>query len=272
MAINLEEIVNKQVVCQIEGMKDVAVRKDLTYKTVDGVALKMDAYYPAGFKEGARLPSVIFVHGDAPPGLSKEPKDWGQYVGWGQLAAASGLIGVTFNHRSGERLTRLENPASDVDDLIRHVRSHASELGIDENRLCIWAASAGVPYGARAAMRAAPDYVRAIVIYYGLMDLRAVRERIPPDVTDNILREFSALHHLTQNGGHISPTFIVRADLDRAALNASIDRFVDEANRLGANVQLIYHPQGHHAFDVLDGGDTSREIIQKTLAFITEHV
>jgi acetyl esterase/lipase len=272
MAIDWEEIIAKSIVYRPAGMGHVSVRRDLTYKTVDGLPLRMDVYYPRTFRDGARLPAVIFIHGDAPLTLSKQPKEWGQYLGWGQLAAASGLVGITFNHRSSERLTKIEAPASDVDDLVRYVRTNARALGVDENRLCLWAASAGVPYGARAALRGAPGYVRAIVVYYGLMDLVFLRERIPPEISDDTLREYSALHHLIQQSGRIAPTFIAKAGLDRPGLNASIDRFVEEAGKLGAHVQLAYQPQGHHGFDVEDDDDASREIIWKTLDFIKTHL
>jgi len=57
-------------------------------------------YLPIGLPRSTRRPAVIFIHGGRiPPNLRTTPKDWGAYVSFGQLVAASGFVGVTFNHR-----------------------------------------------------------------------------------------------------------------------------------------------------------------------------
>ena len=45
-----------------------------------------------------RRPAVIFVHGGPVP-EDESPRDWEGFIGYGALAAASGLVGITFNHR-----------------------------------------------------------------------------------------------------------------------------------------------------------------------------
>lgn len=115
-------------------MDDVDVRPDLTYKTVAGGDLLFDVYRP---RSDERVPAVVFVHGDGPPEVLADTKDWGQCRSWGRLAAASDLAGVTFNHRSMLGGTELHAAASDVDDLIAHVREHGLALGVDPDRLCI---------------------------------------------------------------------------------------------------------------------------------------
>ena len=127
----------------------------------------MDVYRPAPNEERA-LPAVILVHGDGPPDWLKDIKDWGQYVSWGELLAASGLVAITFNHRSTEGWTRIPDAASDVEDLVAFVRARASGWNIHPDRLAIWVASAGGFLGALAAVANRPA-VRCLVIYYALM-------------------------------------------------------------------------------------------------------
>src|SRR2546428_10541786 len=110
--------------------------RDIPYKSLPSGRLLMDIYRPAGH-EGSALPAVILVHGDGPPDWLKDIKDWGQYVSWGQLLAASGLATVTFNHRSTEGWTRIADAASDVDDLIALVRAKASTWSINPDRVAI---------------------------------------------------------------------------------------------------------------------------------------
>ncbi len=270
--MDLKELIQKRVVYSIPGMERARVRKDLTYKTVDGNPLKLDLYYPADASEDEPLPAVVLVHGEWPPEIIMHSKETGGFVSTGQLIAASGLVAVNFNHRATERLTKLHEAAGDVHDLITYVQDNAASLGVDPDRLCVWVFSAGMPLGMWAAMHDALPYVRCIVAYYGVMDLESVRNSLPKKVSKKDLREFSALHHLREHPKEIAPIFIAKAGLDRPGLNGTIDLFAEEARRLGAKVEVMVHEEGRHGFDVLDDDDRSREIIKRTLAFITENI
>jgi dienelactone hydrolase len=257
------------VVFGVAGMDDVDVGRDLVYKSVRGRDLLFDLYRPLS-TDGA-LPAVIFVHGDGPPEVLADAKDWGQYTSWGRLVAASGLAGVTFSHRSTLGGTELTEAASDVDDLISHVRERADELGIDPSRLCIWTCSAGGPIGMRVALRG-DEHVRCAVCFYGMLDLRHLREQIPEAVADDVLEDFSPVCHLPSDGRGVPPLLVARAGLDRPSFNDAIDRFASEAVRRGVALDLVTHPGGRHGFDVLDGDDRSREIVARTLAFMRWHL
>ena len=76
---------------QLPGMHLAKVKRNVQYKA----GLRLDVYRPA--RASGRLPAVVFVHGNARG--TDSPKASGVFVGWGQLAAASGLAGVTFDHR-----------------------------------------------------------------------------------------------------------------------------------------------------------------------------
>jgi acetyl esterase/lipase len=268
--LDLERLYAERVVYSIPGMDKVGVRENLVYRTLEDQELMLDIYYPTDYQPGTKRPAAILVHGEWPPHIIRHSKDLGVYITWGQLIAASGIIAVNFNHRATDRLLKVREAASDVANLIGYVRYNADDLDIDEDNLCIWAFSAGMPLGMWAALHNAPLYVRAIVAYYGVMDLQEARNALPEDVSDDTLRDFSALYYLQEFGSKIAPTFITKADLDNARLNASIDHFVAEAKRLGAPVELMTHPEGHHGFDVLDDNDRSREIIKRTLEFVSE--
>jgi acetyl esterase/lipase len=251
---------SEPVVLTIPDMQQVRVRKDVTYKTVQEDtprALQADIYYPPDFQPEERRAAVVFVHGNA----QGSPKEWGQYLSWGRLVAMSGLIGVTFDHRASVDFSAESAGAADVDDLIAFVRAHAA-WGIDPDRLGIWACSAGVPRGVRAAMRGAPTYVRAIVLYYGWLDLG-------DDPAD---QESSAMTYVTAEAPRIAPVFIAKAQHDRPDINTSIDRFVAAAAERKLSVELMVHEQGQHGFDVRDDDDRSRAIIRRTLAFLQAHL
>jgi acetyl esterase/lipase len=190
-------------------------------------------------------------------------------VSFGQLVAASGFVGVTFNHRF-YTWDSLPDSQSDLTELITHVRDNADSLGVDKNRIILWAVSAGGVFLGHP-LRDAQPYIRCIVGYYPQLDLQNARKTAPASVTDETLREFSAIHHLRNREKDVPPIFIARAGLDDAALNDGVDRFVQLALSKNVTIEVVNHATGHHGFDIEDDNDRSREIIRRTIEFIRTH-
>ncbi|HJQ22747.1 MAG TPA: alpha/beta hydrolase [Blastocatellia bacterium] len=266
----IKALAAKRIVYALPGMERVRVQKNLTYKQVAGSELKMDVYSPASARPSARRPAVIFIHGGRiPRGLRTTPKDWGAFVSYGQLVAASGMVGVTFNHRF-YAWESLADSQSDVTDAVNYVRSHAEALGVDRDRIILWAVSAGGIFLSQT-LRDAPPFVRCLVCFYAELDLQNLRRVAPASVSDETLRAFSPVYHLSQNKKNTPPIFIARAGLDAADLNSGVDRFVQMALANNLTVEVMNHPAGHHGFDVDDNNERSREIIKRGLAFIKTH-
>ena len=104
----------------------------------------MNIYAPADLSGASRAPAVLFVHGGPIPSDFMPPTQWGVFVSYGELAAASGLVGVTFNHRLFA-LTDYERSQADVAAAIDYVRNHAAELNVDADRIALWYFSGGGP-------------------------------------------------------------------------------------------------------------------------------
>jgi dienelactone hydrolase len=226
----------------IPGMETVNVRKDLAYDSADPFK-KMDIYYPAEPQGRARVPAVILVHGTVR--ARDNFKETLPFISWGQLIAASGLGAVTFNWDYPQ--------TADLDHLIQHIRTNAGTLGIDPDRLCVFAFSGGVPYGVAAAMRGSPAYVRCIVAYYGDLDRPLSQWKEEPVE-------------------QVAPLLIVMAAKDEAIPANRITPFVDYATAVGAQVELLVHPSGVHGFDMLNDDEQSRDIIKHTLEFLRVHM
>ena len=266
------ELARRRLVYQIPGMEQVPVRKDITFKTVDGLALKMDVYYPQEMEQGAMRSAVILVSGELPPEFIERGKDTGIYISYGQLIAASGFVAVTFNHRSLEGYTKLYEVGSDVDDLVSYVRENSQSLGIDADALCIWAFSSGPLYGLRTAMRGAPPYIRCIVSYYGGMSILNKNYFSYTPEEESMMQEFSPVHYLREISEGIAPLFVVKSGIDQPALNESIDEFVQEASTRNIPITFMNHPAGLHGFDILNDDARSREIIRMTVEFVKGHL
>ena len=188
------EALPKKVVYSVPGMDKVKAYKDLLYKRTKDRDLLADVYVPPNLAQGESRPGVIFVHGGyLPPNLLTQPKDWGVFKSYGQLVAASGFVGITFNHRYYGR-DHLDIAQNDIIDLVDYVREHASEFSLDKDRLCVWAFSGGGPL-ISWLIRTVPAYLRVLVLYYSILELRPN----PPDglqISDAKRLEFSPVNQL----------------------------------------------------------------------------
>ena len=255
----------KKIVYAVPGMENARIRK-VAYKQVGTTALEAVFYSPESLS-GHLLPAVIFIHGGPlPANLLTQPTHWGQYVSYGQLAAASGLIGVTFNHRL-YGLDRFPDAESDLADLIHYIRQNGVALGIDKDHINLWAFSGGGPL-LTLAMRESSPYIRCIISYYALLDPPSIRKLIPATVSDETLQNFSPFHYLTIAKERMPPIFVARAGLDYPGQNDIVDRFIQQALSKNLSINVANHPSGHHGFDIADNDARSREIIQATFAFI----
>ena len=266
---SLRDLVMKPVVYSVPGMDKVSVKTNLKYTTADNPNLLMDVYAPPGLAKGERRPAVLFIHGSA--GAEAKAKDWGIYISWGRLAAASGMVGVTFTHRLGYPKPFLNDAAGDVDAAVAYVRANADSLGVDKDRLCLAAYSGGGPL-LSAAMRERPPYVRCLVSFYAFLDVRQ-SEMHRPHETPETLERFSPITYLANDAGHIAPLFVARAGLDQIpTMNDSIDRFVREAVKQNAALTVYNHPRGVHGFDNQTDDARSREIVRAALDFMKTHL
>ena len=102
---------------------------------------------------------------------------------------------------------------------------------------------------------------------------RPLRDQVPQEVSDQVLEAFSPLLQLADPVAALPPMLVARAGLEeRPWLNGTTDAFVQAA--LAANVELdvLNHPAGRHAFDILDQDERTRDIVLRTLAFLRRHL
>ena len=258
-----------RIVLDVQGAADI-VRERLTIPLPEGREVRADLYAPPGPWPAALRPAVLFVHGDADAERLRGVLDWGQYISWGEAVAARGMVGVTFEHSSSEHLRGMRRVIEEVDAMLGFLRADGRSLGIDPDRIGLWTCSGGAPFAVVSALRASPP-VRCLVSYYGFLDLRHLAGRVDPAVGAEELAEASPAAVVARIA-HLPPTLVVKAGLDRPAINDSIDAYVAAVARRQPPIQLLVHTTGHHAFDVLDDDETSRSIIASTIEFLSSHL
>jgi acetyl esterase/lipase len=265
-----EEIVNAPLVLTKPGTERVKVTTDLRYHpAVDDANLLMDVYSPLDAKPGERRPVLMFVHGGA--GSESRPKDWGIYKGWGRLAAASGLVGVTFSHRLDFPKPLLAESGADVAAAIDYVRTNAAKLGADPDRICLAAYSAGGPLLTIGLDEKRP-HIRCLIAVYAFLDVQQSSLHRDNEPAERV-KQYSMIEHLGEKRAKEIPMLVARAGLDEIpTMNDSIDRFITRAIRENANVTVMNHPAGVHGFDNQNDDDRSREIMEFLLAFARRHL
>lgn len=262
------DMTKKRVVYQLPGVDAVTIRRDVEYRVTDAEALTMDIYYPPDSKSGARISTIVFVNGYPDPGFQKiigcKLKDMGSYISWGQLTAASGMVAITY--------TTGKEPAADIHALLQYIRQKAAVLGIDENRIGVWACSGNVPNALSVLMQEDRDYFKCAVLCYGLMlDLEG-----STNVAD-AARQWGFVNPCS--GKSVAdlpqdlPLFIVRAGQDETPhLNETMDRFLSKMLTCNLPITFVNHPTAPHAFDLMHDSETTREIIRQILAFMRFHL
>ena len=251
------------VVHKVPGMEKVRIEQGIVYKTTDGKELTFDAYYPPESESGAKLPVVILVLGYADKVFSQPLKDFEVYKDWAKLFAASGMAAINYSTLQ---------PATDIHDLIRHIREKADAYGLDPDKIGVWSCSANVLTALTMLWDDRQEYTKCASLYYGLM--------VTPDqkFQKSIMKLSKQVSFSTAGMEKIKhfhqdlPLFIVRAGRDREDFNQAIDYFGSQAISHNVPLTFINYAEGRHAFDVYDDNDTSRDIIQQTLNFMRRHL
>lgn len=242
----------------------VRVRRDQEYRATDAGALGMDVYYPPDASSGSRTPAVIFVTGFSDVGVRRmfgcAMKDMAASVSWAQLAAASGMVAITYTNRE---------PATDVHAVLQYVRDHAASLDIDEHRIGLWSCSGNVPAALSVLMRQdAPAYVKCAVLAYGYM-LDADGATGVADAAVQFGFVNPCAGHSVEDLPRDIPLFLARAGHDRMPrLNEALDRFIAKGLACNLPVTFMNHANGPHSFDLFDDTETSREVVRRMLAFL----
>jgi hypothetical protein len=261
------EITKKAAVYRMTGVEAVTVRRDMTYRMTEAGPLGMDLYSPPDSKSGARRPAVVFVIGFSDVGAQKilgcQFREMESYVSWARLVAASGMVAITYTNR---------DPATDIRALLQYVRQNAESLGIDENRIALWACSGNAPLALSLLMQEGSAHSRCAALLYGYtLDLDGSTGVAEAARTRGFVNPCAgkSVDDLSPD----VPLFIARAGADEMpGLNEALDHFLVKALARNLPLTLVNHATGPHAFDVFDDSETSREIIRQVLAFLRWHL
>ncbi|HEY0670043.1 MAG TPA: alpha/beta hydrolase, partial [Sphingobacteriaceae bacterium] len=259
--------VNAPVVLAKDDRIKVKITKDLVYNTAKDTSQKMDVYQPVSGIKKEKLPLVVFIHGKTP--IQTNPKNWGGYKSWGELAASRGYVAIVFTQSLGTPGRSIEEAGTDLQDALKYIKANHSHYNIDTNRIALLAYSAGVPLLSGALLHN-KESIKCLAAFYGFMDMRNIE--MWKSESQETLSKFSLVDYLNANI-EFPPIFIARAGREHnKGLNETIDSFIAKANNANINVTVINHTSGVHGFDTQNDDDRSREIIESVFTFLKYHL
>jgi len=255
----LEEMLKKRIVSNRTSIS-TKVLADVTYNSIDNEDYACDIYFPPETNDSIKKPAVLLVHGEAPV---KNIKSAGQYVSTGELLASEGFLTFAFNHRMQINGAAVNDVLSDMEKMRDFVDSKSEEYNIDKNNLCIWAFSAGMPFGFFNGLNYKSSSVKCLIGYYGLGDFKSFYKLMPG--SNNSKMEFP---EIINNLESIPSVLIARSGLDNPVINESLDKLIMKFLCRNSRIDIYNHEEGRHAFDILDDNERSHRIIAKTIEFL----
>ena len=255
---------------------------DITYCTVNNVALKMDVYFPTDLSQAR--PAAVYVHGG------------GWYTGDKRSAAnleelpgllASNFVVFSINYRLAPEY-HFPTMIEDVKCAIRSIRAHADEYHIDPNRIGAWGGSAG---GHLVSLLGTSDEsagfdvgeyldyssrVQAVVDLFGPTDLtvhfNSQQEQIGRSVfSDDQLVMASPVTYVSQDD---PPFLIQQGDKDQLVPLEQSQILYDRLTAAGVPATLVIVRNGGHGFNPIGGPiDPNRaDLTQMIVDFFVENL
>ena len=228
--------------------------------------LTLDVYAPARRPGSLALPAIVLVAGYSDVGyegfMGCRFKDMALSTTWARLVASFGMIAVTYGN---------ERPAEDLESLLRYVREHAAELGIDADRLALWGLSGNGPL-ALATLASAPagSFKCGVFSCAYTADLEGATH-----VADaqKLWRFVYPSGFSVESLPADLPVLIARAGQEQdPGLNIAVDRLV--AAMLAANrpVTCVNFAAAPHGFELFHDTLETREVMRQMFRFARFHL
>ena len=70
------------------------------------------------------------------------------------------------------------------------------------------------------------------------------------------------------SGASTPPVVLTRAGLEHPAFAATVQEFLDVAEKNGVDVEIVDVPLGHHSFELTDPTDASRAAVERAMSAV----
>jgi acetyl esterase/lipase len=261
-----------------QGIKSTKVRikRQITFDTPSKVPLKLNLYQP---NKSGRYPAVIQIYGGAwRNGNADHNEEFSRYL------AAQGYVVVSIDYRHAPE-HHFPAQLVDVRTAIDYVQKQAKSWEIDPARIGLIGRSAGGHLATLAAYQ--PDAVplRAVVSYYGPVDLLAGYDDPPsPDPIDSrqVMRDLLGGTPKTQAKLYVQasplrmvdrklpPTLLIYGGQDHIVEPRYGKKLADKLKSFGTPTVFIEIPWANHSFDTIFNGPSNQIALYYTERFLAK--
>lgn len=257
----------------IEGLQET-LKPDriITYRKVGDRELTLHIFEPEGFQVSGKAPAFVTIHGGG--WVSGTPRKFYPYA---HALVAKGYVGISVEYRlASEKGLTVFDCVKDGRAAIRYIRAHATELGIDPNRIAVSGGSAGAHVAAGTALFEGIDHEGenlgiscrpdALILYFPVIDTS--KEGYG---NAKIGKDWETISPVDRVKSGAPPTLVFHGDADKTTPYAGSVRFTEEMTKAGNVCELITQPGGGH-------GHLNADIrlfdaaMAKTAGFLGEHL
>jgi acetyl esterase len=232
--------------------------EEITYKTDDGTKLNLWIFKPENHKLTDTAPAIVFFFGGGWNAGSPS-----QFVNHCEYLSARGMVAIVADYRVKSRHdVPVKECVSDAKSAIRWVREHASELGVDGNRIAAGGGSAGGHLAAACATlpkfddenedKSVSSKPNALVLFNPALvlaptdDMEWNREMSGLEKRMGTKPEnISPFHNMV---GKLPPTIIFHGTGDKTVPFISVEMFTKKMHELGNKCTLVAYQGSPHGF------------------------
>lgn len=224
--------------------------RSVIYKKVGDRELRLDLFEPAGIKPGDKRACFVGIHGGGWTGGTPD-----RTYTYSDHYAKLGLLGVSVQYRLLDKAKTI-TPFECVKDgrsVVRYLKSHAAELGIDPDKIAVSGGSAGGHVAVGTALfdgindesddlKISPTPA-ALVLYYPVIDTGPQGYGMAKCGAK--WKDISPVDHVRAG---LPPTILFFGTADTVTPFIGAKRFDEEMKKVGNRCDFVVHEGGIHGY------------------------
>ncbi len=252
----------------------VRITRNVAVVSPTGQQLRLDVYQPP---TAGPHPVLVQVYGGA--WQRGEPANNAEFASY---IAAQGHVVFAIDYRHAPAFV-FPAPVQDVQFMLSWIGAHAKEWDSDTSRLALIGRSAGAHLAMMAAYAVGAPRIRAVIDYYGPVDLtegyrtpprpdplnvRAVEEAFLGGTPDDMPARYRAASPISLVTTQMPPTLLVYGGRDHIVEPRFGSMLAARLRAEGTTVVHLEIPWAEHAFDAVPHGPSNQLALYVTERFL----
>lgn len=290
-------LLHGQNAAEIEILKSFNYQKDVVYKTVNGVELNMDIFYPDSSKIKDQNPWMLHVHGGGWAGGNKYKILKKPFLGTLKTLLDSGVVCVTIEYRRARGTSNAYDAAVDAKDATRFLLKNTDKFKLDKELYGTWGGSAGGHLCLVTALGDDADFYGDPLLSDVSINFKCVASYFPftsclnPDIRPGSIFEDgklfvrllgAPLNEKPELAKLLSPTellnknsapiLLIHGDNDKTLPIINSQYMMKVAQKKNADVQLLTIKGAGHSFSGSNISPSIEELNDYSAKFILSHL